>query len=229
MVVNQRECDRKDGPTMKYIQDIKKVSLILILCLAIIAPSFIKAVKAGNIRFENETATVSAEIEVETEQMVQLSITHEKVAEIATDEATEAYFELPFVPYDFIPFDDELQEYIHSICDEYQIAYDLILAVIKTESEFQWIYGDEGNAVGYMQIWPFWWQETADSYGLNINEPADNIHLGIIILTDALNENGGDLNKALKQYNSGNPNYPGNEYVNKVFKNYETILAEVES
>ena len=78
-----------------------------------------------------------------------------------------------------------------------------------------------------MQIWPHWWQDTADAYGLDIYNPADNVHLGIIILTKVLNVNDGDLNKALKQYNSGNPNSESNQYVDKVYKNYEWFKEEL--
>ena len=135
--------------------------------------------------------------------------------------------ETSFSGYDFIPLSADMQVQIYAICEEYEISYDLIMAVIKTESEFQWLIGDDGQAIGYMQIWPKWWQKTADAAGLNINEPLDNVHLGIIILTDALDDNCGDLNKALKQYNSGNPHYQGNEYIDKVFENYEWIEGEL--
>ena len=135
--------------------------------------------------------------------------------------------ETSFSGYDFIPLSADMQVQIYAICEEYEISYDLIMAVIKTESEFQWLIGDDGQAIGYMQIWPKWWQKTADAVGLNINEPLDNVHLGIIILTDALDDNCGDLNKALKQYNSGNPHYQGNEYIDKVFENYEWIEGEL--
>lgn len=178
---------------------------------------------------DKKTEDVKAEIakiEAETEQKVQLVQLSIERPEISAEEAKEDYYKTPFVPYDFIPLDAELQVNIYTICKEYEIAYDLILAVIKTESDFQWVTGDNGQAVGYMQIWPYWWQGTADKYGLDINNPADNVHLGIIILTDALDDNAGDLNKALKQYNSGNPNYPGNEYIEKVFANYEWILSK---
>ena len=130
-------------------------------------------------------------------------------------------YEPQFEGYDFIPLDAELQNRIHELCVEYEIDYGLIISVIKTESEFQWITGDNGQAIGYMQIWPYWWQGTADLYGLDINKPIDNVHLGIIILTDALDDNGGDLSKALKQYNSGNPNSESNHYVDRIYKNYE--------
>lgn len=176
----------------------------------------------------------------ETVQMVQLSITHTSMAETVTDEATEVcaeetsgedeWFVTPFAPYRFIPLDDEFQEYIHGVCDDYQIAYDLVLAVMKTESEFDdAVIGDRGEAVGLMQIQPRWWQEKADSLGLDIHDNCGNVKLGIIILTEALDRNGGDLNKALKEYNAGTAEYPGNEYIDRVFENYGWILDQKEA
>lgn len=128
-----------------------------------------------------------------------------------------------FVGYDFIPLNADFQYQIYSLCKEYKVEYDLILAVIKTETEFEWLSGDNGQATGYMQIWSSWWQETANAAGLNINDPLDNIHMGIIILSDAIDENGGNITSALKQYNSGNPDYVGNEYINKVYENIRWI------
>ena len=163
-----------------------------------------------------------AETTLYTEETESISqTTSETIVEVMESEAQE------FVGYDFIPLDAELQTHIYELCAEYEIAYGLIISVIKTESEFQWAIGDNGQAIGYMQIWPHWWQDTADTYGLDIYNPTDNVHLGIIILKQALADNGGDLDKALKQYNSGNPNSESNQYVNKVYENYEWFKEEL--
>lgn len=151
-----------------------------------------------------------------SEQEVDLIIRANTSAEAVEPVTVEKRIDPVFSGYDFIPFDADIQYQIHELCKEYKVEYDLILAVIKTETEFEWISGDNGQATGYMQIW---WQETADAAGLNINDPMDNIHLGIIILSNAIAENGGNLTSALKQYNSGNPDYLGNEYINKVYEN----------
>ena len=144
--------------------------------------------------------------------------------EAETEAETEPETEAPFSGYEFIPLDADLQVQIMKICEEYEISYDLILAMIKTESNFHTdSIGDDGAAIGLMQIWPQWWQETADANGLNIYEPIDNVNLGIIILNKALNDNGGDLKKALKQYNSGDPNFHSDVYVNTVFEHYQWI------
>ena len=201
-----------------------------ILAVLISIPLIIAKVKAEqpepNVRTPSpyEVDVMIAQNEAETPTVEEIIKETVKVPEIVTEVATEPIFS----GYDFIPLDERLQVEIYSLCKKYEIAYELILSVIKTESNFQAdVIGDNGNSIGLMQIQPKWWQGLADTYGLNIYEPIDNVHLGILILNKALNDNGGDLDKALKQYNSGNPNYAGNEYIDKVFSNYEWIEGEL--
>lgn len=201
-----------------------------ILAVLISIPIIIAKVKAeqpeANVRTPSpyEVDVMIAQNETETPTVEEVIKETVKVPEIVTEVSTEAVFS----GYDFIPLDEGLQVQIYDLCKEYEIAYELILSVIKTESEFQVdVIGDNGDAIGLMQIQPKWWQGFADTYGLNVYEPIDNVHLGIRILNKALNDNGGDLVKALKQYNSGNPNYAGTEYIDKVFGNYEWIEGEL--
>ena len=199
------------------------IAAIIIVCLIVI----IKIGERPKEKLQEETETTL--YKDETESICQTEVYVDETVSETIVEVTESEPQV-FNGYDFIPLDAELQAHIYELCAEHEIAYGLIISVIKTESEFQWTTGDNGQAIGYMQIWPYWWQDTADSYGLHINEPIDNVHLGIIILTDALDDNGGDLNKALKQYNSGNPNSESNHYVDKVYQNYkwyeEALLSE---
>ena len=181
----------------------------------------------AKIKLANATdPTVRPVTEAEVESIIAHNNEPETVTEIETVEINligSTRFE-----YDFIPLDRELQEEIITICKEHEIAYDLILAVMKTESEFTWVTGDNGDSIGYMQIQPQWWTHIADFHGLDLYKPLDNVHAGIIILDNMLESNGGALDKALKQYNSGNPDYPGNEYTSKVYANYEWILKQKE-
>lgn len=172
-----------------------------------------------------------------TEYEIESMIAHNAEPELGTEteivteviELLEA--ETPeeiFKGYDFIPFSKEFQEEIISLCEMHGIAYELILAIIKTETEFKWCTGDGGQAIGYMQIWPKYWQKLADEYGLDLYEPIDNVHMGIIIISTLLESNSGSLDKTLKEYNSGNPDYESNEYLNKVYENYEWIMGEID-
>lgn len=147
----------------------------------------------------------------------------EAPAEVPTTEipTTEAPTTAPV--YD-IPLDAEMQNSIRSIAEEYQISFELILAIIKTESNFHAdSIGDNGNAIGLMQIQPKWWSELAGQMGLDIYNPIDNVRLGKHIFASHLEACGGDLNRALKKYNSGNPNCESDVYVNTVLRHLEEI------
>lgn len=136
--------------------------------------------------------------------------------------AAPPYITTPdFGIYNFIPLTADLQTAIQTACAQYEIAYDLILAIIKTESEFDAAaVGDSGNAYGLMQIQPRRWDQFAAEKGLTDyrTDLAQNAALGTAILSFLLTENAGDLDKALIAYNGG-ADYPA-----KVYANYEWIL-----
>lgn len=136
------------------------------------------------------------------------------------------YIMSEFEVYDFVPLSAELQAEIQTACAKYEIAYDLILAIIKTESEFDSaVIGDSGRAYGLMQIQPQWWDKLAADKGLPDyrTDAAQNAELGVAILSLLLTENGGDLNKALIAYNGGE------DYPERVYANYEWILEQGEN
>lgn len=150
------------------------------------------------------------------------------LAEPKTEPPTSApeYIMPVFEAYDFIPLTADLQGAICAACADYEIAYDLILAVIKTESEFDTaVIGDYGHAYGLMQIQPQWWDKLAADKGLPDyrSDAAQNAELGIAILSILLTENGGDLNKALVAYNGGS------DYPERVYANYAWILEQKET
>lgn len=174
--------------------------------------------------------------EIETRSVKNLKINASKqstVTKTETETESETVTDAAgnmFTPYEYIPLSEELQREIYQISNDYEISYELILAVIKTESQFNVeCIGDSGQAIGLCQIWPYWWGKLAAEKNLNIYDPADNVQLCVIILTNALDDNAGDLSKGLKQYNSGNPNYESNDYVNEVYENYTLILDQEEN
>lgn len=148
-------------------------------------------------------------------------------AQVVTEAHTEVATEPTFKPYDTIPLTAELQADIYKSCEKYNICYELALAIIKTESEFTVdAVGDNGQATGLCQIWSYWWDDLANERGLDINKPADNVELMLIILNQNLIRCNGDLTGALQMYNTGKPD--GNEYAQKVYNNLDIILNEVD-
>lgn len=134
----------------------------------------------------------------------------------------QEYVEEPLVKksykaYSFIPMDERLQTELMRFCDEKEIAYDLIFAMIKTESEFQWVIGDDGQAVGYMQIWPLWWNDLLSANGINPYTDIGNLKAGVVILDHLLKKTGGDLRASLIAYNGGQ------DYPQKVYSNMNWI------
>ena len=149
---------------------------------------------------EPETDTVCTETQTGTEA-------HPQVAP-----------EQPVVIYD-IPLQEELQHGVRALADKYELSFELVLAVIMTESSGRAdTVGDGGDSIGLMQIQPKWYGELIAETGLSVDKPIENVELGILILSAFMDENDGSLDRALKQYNSGTPDYPGNEYIEKVYE-----------
>lgn len=163
----------------------------------------------------------------------QIEAKNDVVAETTTEpqletetETTVIVTESVFTPYDFISLSDELQTHIHTKCKEYGINYNLALAIIKTESNFDVdAVGDNGQATGLCQIWAKWHGQTAIERGLDINNPADNVELMLVILTSNLERCEGDMTGALQMYNTGGSS--GCEYANGVYSNLDHILTEL--
>ena len=125
----------------------------------------------------------------------------------------------PWQPIYDIPLSAELQHGIRELADRYEVSYELVLAVIMTESSGKAdAVGDGGASVGLMQIQPRWYGELITESGLSVDKPIENVELGIRILLGFIEENNGSLDRALKQYNSGSPDYEGNEYIEQVYE-----------
>mgnify|MGYP004720393661 FL=1 len=106
--------------------------------------------------------------------------------EIYAAEQTEAIEKQEFEPWD-IPLPDDLQQYIHNLCEKYDISYAMVIAMIDVESGFNSKAVSSTNDYGLMQINAINHKENTDYL-----DPYDNVEQGI----KALHRLTGEYNEA---------------------------------
>ena len=87
---------------------------------------------------------------------------------------------------------------------------DWVLAVIEVESRFNPRATSPANARGLMQVMPFWTKAIGDGQVRALHDARINIRYGCVILRHYLDQEQGDLVRALARYNGslGQLNYP---------------------
>ncbi|MCB2183904.1 MAG: transglycosylase SLT domain-containing protein [Desulfobulbaceae bacterium] len=126
----------------------------------------------------------------------------------------------------------EYEPYIALVAERYQIDPLLIKAVIKAESNFDYLAISEKGAQGLMQLMP------GTAKDMNVKDPFDpkqNIRGGTTYLRKMLDTFNNDLELALAAYNAGPeqvkrngriPKFPETiNYVNRVLRNYRRYRA----
>lgn len=80
------------------------------------------------------------------------TIEHEEVSSVHAEEKTEVREEIEKIKYYDIPLETELQDYIRKECDEMNVEMELVLAIMKVESDFNSDVISDTNDYGLMQI-----------------------------------------------------------------------------
>ena len=205
---------------MRLIHMLKHIALIIFAMVAgagcyhrILADTGQQLRKAGT-----SPAVASVEINMIPPEMV-YAFMAESQTKPQLEQEHEHETAPEYVPLYDIPLDASLQHEIKELCRRYEISFELILAVIMTESSGNPdVTGDNGESYGLMQIQSRWWQWLADENGLDINEPQDNVECGILIILLLLEKNNGQMDKALTAYNCGNPDNEEKRY-------FKTVLS----
>jgi hypothetical protein len=101
-----------------------------------------------------------------------------------------------------VPLSGKEQGYLYAACEEAGIEYELALAVIRQETNFRNVVGDDGNSIGYMQIQPKWHKERMERLGVtDLMDAESNFRVGCDFLAELLDKY--TLEEALTAYNSG--------------------------
>ena len=109
---------------------------------------------------------------------------------------------------------------VHLEAKRVDLAPELILAVIETESNFDHYAISVAGAIGLMQIMPFWLDEIGRPND-NLLHIETNLRYGCTILKFYLDKENGDLRRALGRYNGslGRRKYP-NKVIDKLTKKW---------
>ena len=136
----------------------------------------------------------------------------------------------PVVFYWDVPLSKELQDYIRTLCEEYSVPEELILAMIEVESSFRPTVISASGDYGYMQINECNHEWLTEELGVtDFLDPYQNILCGVYIISGHLEKTESDAAKALMRYNCGatgawrlwQKGIYSTEYTRKVMSAYE--------
>ena len=116
--------------------------------------------------------------------------------------------------------------YIEALCWEYGVDYEMVKAVIQTESDWNHKAVSTSGAIGLMQVLPSTARSEFDTPKQDLFDPYVNVTVGIKYLSE-LNDRFDDMESTLTAYSHGptatrgySPTYVSNNfYVKRVFKN----------
>lgn len=93
--------------------------------------------------------------------------------------------------------------YIGLLSHEYGVDPDLIAAIIENESNGTEDVVSEAGAIGLMGVMPYGPELQSRPSAESLLNPYTNLNWGVAILTDILQQSGGDVYAALAAYNAG--------------------------
>ena len=141
-------------------------------------------------------------IQLEVAQSVERTSAIAVSAELPVTEAPKP----PEHTYFDAPMDHDLQDYIFDICEDYDVAPELIVSMIYHESRFHVdsvATSDSGCAYGLMQIMPRWHQARMERLGCSdLLDPYQNILVGVDLIAENI-RSGRGVEWALMAYNGG--------------------------
>ena len=146
--------------------------------------------------------------------------------------------DVPFRPSDYTSQSEEIKSslnksklkhiliYIEALCWEYGVDYEMVKAVIQTESDWNHKAVSTSGAIGLMQVLPSTAKSEFNTPKQDLFDPYVNVTVGIKYLSK-LDSHFDDLESTLTAYSHGptatkkySPTYVNNNfYVKRVFKN----------
>lgn len=199
---------RKHKRKLSYIERIQRNEKIAYFFVVALWSAILAVVL---VSFIMEMFAAEAETEVEATIVIDEPPTPEEAQVVPVEPMALVVIEEPEVVAvdpvrEDIPLDADTQRLLYKACDETGVPYELALAVIKQETNFQNIVGDGGNSIGYMQVQPRWHNRRMERLGISdLADPYGNFLVGCDYLAEMI-EQGRGTEWALMAYNGG-PTY----------------------
>ena len=171
--------------------------------------------------------------------VIYMETTEFEMPEIPTKtETIVRMVDVPFRPSDYTSQSEEIKSslnksklkhiliYIEALCWEYGVDYEMVKAVIQTESDWNHKAVSTSGAIGLMQVLPSTAMSEFKTPEKDLYDPYVNVTVGIKYLSE-LNEHFDDMESTLTAYSHGptvtkkySNNYISNNfYVKRVQKN----------
>ena len=165
--------------------------------------------KKKRIRWDNVIKDVSGLVLIAAAiTLVTVSCQHAEAKGTVEEEPTETAAVLEIECYKHvkdIPLDFKFQTYINDVCKSYEIAPEIVFAMIAKESNYNAKeIGDDGKSYGLMQVQKHWHEDRMDELEVNnLLDPYQNVLVGVDYLAELLGYYDGSMEKALTAYNAG--------------------------
>lgn len=140
--------------------------------------------------------TISAKVEVK--DVIKVENPEENIEEIKQENEYKILNE--------VPLDENWQKFANDICKENNVPLELLYALIEIESSFKPdVKSADGKDYGLMQIREInhGWINDYFGYELNYKDPYDSVKAGMLMFSNLLEKQNGDITKALMCYNMG--------------------------
>lgn len=136
-------------------------------------------------------------------------------------------------------FPERVQKFTYAECQKEGVRYAVIIAMAETETGYQCELVGEAGDSGYLQIVPKWHEATMEERDLtDPTDPYQGIEIGIVYMSELLDQYDGNYAKALTAYNAGplgaykywfSAGVEASPYAKGVMEKAERIQRELES
>ena len=191
---------------MKIFKDLLFSFILILIC--IIIASIVTSIVYADDSLTPEEALIN-------EKSILLEDALEKVSNTIKNDINKFYRK-------DIPLDLPTQRLLFNACQEFDVDYELALAVIWRETIFQNLYAAEEGSSGYMMIQERWVKkEMAELGATNLMDPEDNFRVGCYLLSDFIGRYG--VEGGLTRYNTGHPG--SSWYANSVMEKWMELKS----